>query len=655
MKSRPISFSGWCVWFIGVLLLALLIPSAKFGVPLWKLPQREIVSALCVVVPLLASAVVIGIAAWRGTPLSRLAIALLTTAFFGLAFLYFMLTGKAASMSVILAMFVLALLLLPASFGAGGMHRLAIPAVFGLAVAALAAGVHTARKPLPEAAPSVKETLLHSAYYNLSMRSFVGRIPRPLVRGGGIAHIGDQFLLGTGDGHLYLFRAPLDDQPLDVKALPYRVPANGPDFAAYIGQPFGEPRGILAPAAVPGQIESWQFRVADVFVQELGDKVRVFASHHFWNNAEHCMTVRLSMLETLRASFLAGEAGPEWRTIYETHPCIKIAADQNSHGNPYTGEEVGGRIGLLDDHTLLLTLGDLGFSGETTPEQYSQDPAVSYGKIQMIPLDGSPAQAYDMGHRNLQGLYIDPHGAVWSTEHGPQGGDELNRIVKGANYGWPRVTYGTDYGSLAWPLNPHQGRHDGYEKPVYAWLPSIGTSNLIGIEKNLFPSWHGDLVVGSLKAQSLWRVRLEDGHAVLTERIETPRRIRDLIEGEDGRIYIWSDDATIDVIGPAKGTEAGLAFATLCSGCHAVQNGETHGLGPDLRDVVGRRIASAKGFDDYSAALRAKAGTWTERELDAFLASPQAYAPGTRMGFAGIPDAATRAAVIEYLKAPPPP
>jgi cytochrome c2 len=185
---------------------------------------------------------------------------------------------------------------------------------------------------------------------------------------------------------------------------------------------------------------------------------------------------------------------------------------------------------------------------------------------------------------------------------------------------------------------------------VYAWLPSIGVSNLIGIEQDLFPVWRGDLLVSSLVSRSLWRMRLHEGHVILAERIETPRRIRDVLEAKDGRILLWTDDATLDVIEPATGTGRELAFANLCSGCHKTENGTSHGLGPDLWGVVGRPIASARGYEEYSPALRRHSGRWTEAELDEFLTSPQAYSPGTTMGFPGISDAETRAAVISHLK-----
>lgn len=80
-------------------------------------------------------------------------------------------------------------------------------------------------------------------------------------------------------------------------------------------------------------------------------------------------------------------------------------------------------------------------------------------------------------------------GTLWSTEHGPRGGDEINVLEEGEHYGWPMVTYGTRYGNQDWPANPNQGRHLGYQAPVYAFVPSIGISNLIQIENELFPYW----------------------------------------------------------------------------------------------------------------------------------------------------------------------
>jgi aldose sugar dehydrogenase len=637
-------------WYACALAIAVLLPSTKFGRPLWHLTHRETISSLTLLGAFLTSAVVPGIAWLRGAALSRVTITITTLAVFGMVFCGLLLTDAAESKTVLLGYFALALVLPPVSFGPEGLDPRAVHLSAGLIIVMLVASYYMAHQPRPQPRATRQESVFHTAFYNLRLTSYAGQIPMPEVRGGGITSLGNEFLLGTGDGHLYVFTLAKDSSGLSIRPLSYRVPLNGEEFAADVDRPYGQPLGSFAESTEGEEIQAWRFRVGDVLAREHGDHVELFASHHYWKSAERCFVMRVSMLRGTRAQLLRGTQ-LSWRTIYETHPCVPIEGkDRKRGGNPFVGMEMGGRLAFVDEQHLLLTVGDHGFAGIDTHQIFAQDPNVSYGKTQIIPLDGSPAHAFTIGHRNPQGLFIDPNGTMWETEHGPQGGDELNRLVANANYGWPLVTYGTNIGSLIWPSSRSQGDHAGYETPVYAWLPSIGVSNLIGIERNLFPVWHGDLLVSSLAAHSLWRLRLHDGHVVFTERIETPRRIRDVLEAPDGRILLWTDDATLDVLEPAIDTGRELAFATLCSGCHKTENSSTHGLGPNLWGVVDRRIATASGYEEYSAALRRHSGRWTEAELDQFLTAPQAYSPGTTMGFAGISDAETRAAVISHLK-----
>jgi aldose sugar dehydrogenase len=637
-------------WYACAVVLAVLLPSAKFGRPLWQLPPREELSSLILIGAFVASAALPGIALLRATPLSRAATVVTTIAVFGLVFFGLLLTDAAESKTVLLELFALAVVVLPISFGPSGLEPRAIHVLAGLIVVTLLTSYYIGHKPRPQPKATRQESMLHTAFYNVRLTSYVGQIPMPAVRGGGITSLGEQYLLGTGDGHLYLFSLPKGAGDLSIQPLGYRVPANGEQFSADLGLPYGQPTGVISDTVQGEQIQTWRFRVADVLAREHGDHIELYASHHYWKSTERCFVIRVSMLSGTREQLVHG-AQLSWRTLYESHPCLPVEGPMRKRGgNPFVGMEMGGRLAFVDEQHLMLTVGDLGFAGMDSLQQFAQDPNVSYGKIQLIPLDGSPPQTVSIGHRNPQGLYIDTTGGVWETEHGPQGGDELNRIVQGANYGWPLVTFGTNMGSLIWPLSRTQGDHAGYEFPVYAWLPSIGVSNVVGVERNLFPVWHGDLLVSSLAAHSLWRMRLHDGHVVLSERIEMPHRIRDVFEASDGRILMWTDDATIDVLEPGTGTARELTFAELCSGCHKTDHNGLHGLGPDLWGVVDRRIASADGFDEYSPALRQHAGRWTEKELDRFLTAPQAYSPGTTMTFPGIRDPETRAAVISHLK-----
>ena len=248
-----------------------------------------------------------------------------------------------------------------------------------------------------------------------------------------------------------------------------------------------------------------------------------------------------------------------------------------------------------------------------------------------------------LGHRNPQGLAVARDGRIWESEHGPQGGDEVNLIAQGANYGWPLVTYGVEYGSTAWPLDPEGRDHGEFQEPALAFVPSVATSALIELQGDEFPRWDGDLLLASLRAETLYRLRLRGDRVIYAEPIRLGRRIRDLAQMPDGRVVAWTDSGVLTEL--ARATGAGDAFAALCAGCHAPAFGEP--AGPSLAGVVGRDVASVPGFD-YSEALRALEGAWTPEALDAFLRDPQAYAPGTTMDLPPLDDAA-RAEVVAYL------
>jgi glucose/arabinose dehydrogenase len=155
--------------------------------------------------------------------------------------------------------------------------------------------------------------------------------------------------------------------------------------------------------------------------------------------------------------------------------------------------------------------------------------------------EGALPQIWSYGHRNPQGLTIDADGNVWATEHGPQGGDELNLVQAGKNYGWPVIGFGVNYRS---GTNIHSGTtRAGMEQPVKVWVPSIATSGLMQYGGNAFPGWRGHIFAGGLVGEVLWRLKVEDGRVVEEEQLLSRRgRIRDVRQGPDGFIYVAIED-----------------------------------------------------------------------------------------------------------------
>lgn len=218
------------------------------------------------------------------------------------------------------------------------------------------------------------------------------------------------------------------------------------------------------------------------------------------------------------------------------------------------GAHYGGRMVFLEDGTLLLTIGE----GFIRMDQ-AQDPANHFGTIVRLTEDGDPAPGnpfadgeegdeavWSYGHRNPQAIAIEPSsGDVWEIEHGPRGGDEINRIVAGANYGWPLVSNGSHYdgGEI-----PDHAEGDGFEGPLLLWTPSIAPSGMAFYDGAEFPAWQGDLFVGALAGSHLRRVDLEDGEIVGEEELlgELGMRIRDVRMGPDGSLYILTDEPEPD-------------------------------------------------------------------------------------------------------------
>ncbi len=227
-----------------------------------------------------------------------------------------------------------------------------------------------------------------------------------------------------------------------------------------------------------------------------------------------------------------------------------------------SGSHFGSRLAFDPDGYLFITVGDRGVSPMSVPveDHPAQDLTNHIGSTIRLHDDGSVPddnpfvgrddalpEIWSYGHRNSQGMAIHPvTGDVWQTEHGPQGGDELNLILPGRNYGWPVIGYGVQYGGSHF----HEGTHrEGMEQPVTYWTPSIATSGLMIYTGDRFPEWSGHIFAGGLAGQQLHRIALEEGeHGYEIQRMERRPllfgvgRIRDVREGPDGLIYVALDD-----------------------------------------------------------------------------------------------------------------
>lgn len=216
------------------------------------------------------------------------------------------------------------------------------------------------------------------------------------------------------------------------------------------------------------------------------------------------------------------------------------------------GSHYGGRLAFLPDGSLIVTLGD-GFAFR----EQAQNLGNSLGKIVRLMPDGSPGkdnpflstkdaatEIYSYGHRNVQGLSYDAQtDKLWAHEHGPRGGDELNLIRKGLNYGWPLATTGVDYNGAR--ISPHK-TVEGTEPFVYDWVPSIAPSGLTIYRGALFPEWHGDALIGSLVERTVWRIDLDGTKAVGAERllIDLNQRVRDVQTDRDGALLVLTETSS---------------------------------------------------------------------------------------------------------------
>ena len=326
-------------------------------------------------------------------------------------------------------------------------------------------------------------------------------------RGAAIAKLGDsKFLLGGGrnGSNLYLYDLSTKSEQL-------------------IGQ-------VISPNQ---RINDSRFAITDIAVLASDSKsASVLISYPIYNKAGKCVVVKLSAYEVALTEKPTLSKQKDWFT---SKPCVPVSAVQHA----------AGRLEVIDKATVYLTIGDLGFK-----KIGSKSARGDLGSV--FKVGASKVEKISSGHRNQQGIVLIGTD-LYTSEHGPRGGDELNLIKKGIDYGWPSVTYGDRYSFFDYVKPSRPGTHEGFEKPLYYWVPSVAPTELIQLPPVLnWGNWSEQLVMGTLANQSLIFIQLlakQKVGAVVS--VEVGQRIRDLEVTSTGSILATTDSGQLLLITPA--------------------------------------------------------------------------------------------------------
>lgn len=475
-------------------------------------------------------------------------------------------------------------------------------------------------------------------------------------RGGGLTSFGNDVVLLTYEGRMFK-----SDSSNTIRELAVGVPDNGYD-------------------AYRRAAESEQFRnlthnftyvrYNDIlyYRSEFGHGLVI--SYTGFYDDEACYRTVLALLDLgadVRSIDQVTASPEDWKVLFRTEPCLPL----KDRYRAIEGHMAGGRLAFQPPSTLYLASGEYHWDGVYAEKAIAQLPDWDYGKVIEIDLTSGESRHVSKGHRNMQGITLDKGGQLWVVEHGVRGGDELNRVVAGSDYGWPSETLGTMYNGLPWPNTMPYGRHDKFTAPTFAWLPSVATGGLDTID-GFHETWNGDLILGTLADKSLYRLRVTDSRLLFAERIEIGKRIRYVLQHSDGRLVLWTDDTQELIF--LEATEGGgerrlledlIAEAgygaeqastvqqalTLCMECHSLSP-NVHRSAPSLATVYDQPIASTS-FTGYTDALRNRRGRWTRENLSEYLKDPQAFAPGTAMPELGYDDPDVLNALVDLIAALP--
>jgi aldose sugar dehydrogenase len=327
-------------------------------------------------------------------------------------------------------------------------------------------------------------------------------------RGAAITKLGDsKFLLGGGrnGSNLYLYDLTTRSEQL-------------------IGR-------VISPNQ---RINDSRFAITDIAVLASDSKsASILISYPIYNKTSKCVVVKLSAYEVRLTEKPKLSKVKDWFT---SKPCVPVSAVQHA----------AGRLEVIDKASAYLTIGDLGFK-----KIGSKSARGDLGSV--FKVKANKVEKISSGHRNQQGIVLIGTN-LYISEHGPRGGDELNLIKKGADYGWPTVTYGDKYGFFDYVKPSRPGTHKGFEKPLYYWVPSVAPTELIQLPtSSTWGSWSEQLVMGTLANQSLIFIQLLAKQRVgAVVSVDVGQRIRDLEVTSTGSILATTDSGQLLLINAAE-------------------------------------------------------------------------------------------------------
>ncbi len=382
-----------------------------------------------------------------------------------------------------------------------------------------------------------EETIIIDSAYNFLELNY---LTLPVYSNyGGIAQIDNNILYMSGDGDLFLIKEnKLKENKFNIKKINSpKINNNKKSF-------------IKNNESIVGKNAEKYFGVKDIIIEKFSnfDKELFIASSLDYNESKDCYTIGVYFSKILDSRTVNIS---DWNNIFSTKKCLSVELTQNPK---FAAASAGGRLAKFDDEHILFTIGDFYADGVNGPS-LSQDLSNFYGKIIKINIKNFNYSIFSYGHRNPQGLYVDKSRNIFATEHGPTGGDELNRILENQNYGWPIATFGTNYKSndayikeandikKDWPIDKTNNTHDKFFKPIFSWGNKLGISNLIVYENDYFNKWRNNLIVSTLVTKQLVRFvyDFDNNFVIYKENINIGSRIRDILLLKNGKIILLTD------------------------------------------------------------------------------------------------------------------